>query len=37
MDATEYEFLAENEKITILAKFTHPTLTLIQVPTKKNL
>jgi len=30
MDATEYEFLAENEKITILAKFTHPTLTLIQ-------
>ena len=31
MEATEYEFLAENEKITILAKFTHPTMTLIQV------
>jgi GINS complex subunit 2 len=30
MDPTEYEFLAENEKIVILPKIQHPTLTLIQ-------
>eukprot|EP00088_Acartia_fossae_P047755 TRINITY_DN5186_c0_g1_i2.p1 TRINITY_DN5186_c0_g1~~TRINITY_DN5186_c0_g1_i2.p1 ORF type:complete len:222 (+),score=34.39 TRINITY_DN5186_c0_g1_i2:61-666(+) len=30
MEAREYEFMAENEKVTILPKFNHPTFTLIQ-------